>query len=122
LTISRTELTIGEETNVSVVVTNTGDVAGSYTVTFRLDGVAVSVREVHVPAHAAQTVGYDAPCKVPGVFAVDVNGQAVSFTVKAWAAPPPKAPGKDWWLIGGIIAAVIAGACWSSLSLRQRAR
>jgi hypothetical protein len=120
LAISRTEISFGEETNISVTVENTGDVAGSYVVTFKINGTPVNTHEVVVEGHATRKVSYDAPGKAPGVYSVDVNGQSASFTVKAWAELP-KPMEVDWWLVGGIIAAVVAGASWSSFAIRQRA-
>ncbi len=85
LAISRSEIHFGEETNISVVVENTGDLAGTYSVSFRIDGAVVSVREVTVAGHATQQVSLDVPGKSAGTFSVDVNGRRV---------PSPSNPGR----------------------------
>jgi hypothetical protein len=120
LVISRSEIAFGEETVISVLVENTGDVAGLYTVTFKINGATAGVRDANVAAHATQKVEYAAFGKAPGTFSVDVNGQAGSFTVKPLPAPPGQRE-VNWWIIGAIVAAVVTGAMFATGTIKRRA-
>ena len=81
-----------------------------------------------------EKVTFTASKDVAGTYSVSVDGLAGSFTVKEVAPPPapppivlpppvtPPAPAVNQWLIGGIIAAVVAAAVtvWLTV-IRSRA-
>ena len=134
LDITPAEVNIGETVTISVVVYNTGDASGSYVVTLKVDNVAVDTKEVTLAGGAGQKVTFTTSQDVAKTYSVDVYGLSGSFVVKAPAppAPPPPVPPPpvsppptapiNWWLIGGIIAGVMAVTIvvWLTV-IRQRA-
>ncbi|MBA7626871.1 hypothetical protein ES703_34329 [subsurface metagenome] len=117
LRISTGEVNIGEEVTISVSVNNTGNVAGSYEVTLKINGAVEATEEVTLNPGDSEKVTFTTAKDVAGSYSVAVNGLSGSFTVKEPVptpapppAPPPPAPEAiNWWLIGGIIAAVVVG-------------
>ncbi|MBA7466756.1 hypothetical protein ES707_01946 [subsurface metagenome] len=118
LSIAPEEVSIGENINISVRVTNTGNSSGSYTATFKINGAVEATKEVTLDAGASQKVTFTTAKDVAASYSVDVNGLSGSFTVKEEVAPaPPPAPTPtpptpakpiNWPLVGGIIAAGVA--------------
>jgi len=128
LTISPTEVDVGEKVTVSVSVANTGDLTGSYEVTLKINNVVVATEDVTLAGAASQEVTFTTVKDVAGTYAVNIDGLSGKFTVKAVLVPPPAPPPAppvppvvpppvippvvppppiNWWLIGGIIAGVI---------------
>ncbi len=128
LTISPTEVDIGEKVTITVLVANTGDLSGSYTVTLTINKVVAATKDVTLAGGASQKVTFTTAKDAADTYAVNVDGLTGSFTVKPPPAPPPVKPppvvpppvkpppvvppvvppvGINWWLIGGIIAGVI---------------
>jgi len=104
LNISPTEVEIGETVNVAVLVANTGGQSGSYRVVLKIADVAEAERQVFMNAGASQQVNFATSQDTPGLYLVDVNGLTGSFEVIEPLAPEEPV---NWWLIGGIIAAVV---------------
>jgi hypothetical protein len=112
LSISPTEVDIGETVNVTILVANTGGQSGSYQVALRINSVTVADREVALDAGASEQVGFSTARDTAGTYSVNVNGLTGTFIVKEKPAPVTPAepmPVKPiiWWLIGGIIVAVV---------------
>ena len=124
LTISPAEVNIGERITISVIVTNTGGLTDTYKVTLKIDGIAVEEKEVTLAGGVSQKVAFTTAKNIVATYIVAVNGLSGSFVVKEKVPPvveegippmppaPPPAPSPlvppvNWWLIGGIIAAVI---------------
>jgi hypothetical protein len=106
LTISPKEVDIAQTVTISVVVTNTGDLTGSYEVTLKIDDVVVETKKVTLAGGASQTVSFTTAQDVAGTYTVNVNGLSGTITVRTPRAVIPKA-GVPWWVIGAIVAAVI---------------
>jgi hypothetical protein len=112
LTISPPEVDIGETVNVTILVANTGGQSGIYQVILKINGVAEADREVAVIAGASEQVSFSIARDTAGTYSVDVNGLTGAFVVKekpvSPVTPVEPTPAKpiNWWLIGGIIAAV----------------
>jgi len=135
LIISPSEVNVGEAITISVLISNAGDAAGSYTVTLKINGVVEATKEVTLSAGISQEVTFTAVKDVAGTYAVDIDGLSGSFTVKEKPAPPPPAPppvptppapapapppaAVNWPLIGGIISGV-AGGLAIFLAIRKR--
>ncbi len=115
LSISPAEVNIGEEVNITVLVTNTGDLEGTYQVVLKINDVAIDTEDVTLAGHASQWVTFTTSKDVTGTYAVAVDGLSRTFEVTA----PTKST--SWWVIGGIIAAVIL-AIAVPVSLRRRRR
>jgi hypothetical protein len=107
------EVEVGETVNITVLVANTGGQPGGYQLTLKVnsaaetDGevaaVAEAEREVVIEANASERVSFATSKDAPGLYLVEVNGLTGSFEVK----PPLPVKPVNWWLIGGIIAAVV---------------
>lgn len=136
LTVTPDEVDIGANVTISVSVANTGDLAGSHRVTLKIDNVVVSTKYVALAGGARQKVTFTTSKDVDGTYTVNVDGLAGTFVVKAAPLPllppspspappaplPPLPTPINWWLIGGIIAAVIIiGVVVSLVVIRRRA-
>jgi hypothetical protein len=112
LVISPFEVDVGKSVTIGVLVTNTGDLSGSYEVTLKIDNVVVATKEVTLAGGTSQQVTFTTTGDIAGTYSVDVNGLTETFTVEGEVIPPvvPPAVPKaiNWRLIGGIIAGVIA--------------
>jgi len=112
LSITPTAVDIGETVNVTILVANTGGQSGNYLVILKINGVAEADKEVALDAGASGQVGFTTSKNTAGTYLVEVNGLTGSFEVKPKPAPvvtpvePTPAKPINWWLIGGIIAAV----------------
>ena len=118
LSISPTEVNIGETVTISVTVANTGTASGSYKVTLKINGVVEATKDITLNPGASEQVTLTTAKNVAGSYSVGVDGLSGSFKVKekpvlAPAAPPPPPPPPpakpptNWPLIGGIIGAVV---------------
>lgn len=114
LSVLPTEVNAGETVTISAVVTNTGQVEGSYTVTLKINGAVEATQAVTLTGGQTTTVTFEVARDVAGTYQVDVSGLTGSFAVKA---PLP------WWLwlIVGLVAAAIIGVVISWQLRRSRA-
>jgi len=143
LVIAPDEADIGEAVTVSALVTNTGDLTGSYKVTLKIDNVAVATKDVTLIGGASQKVTFTTTRDTAGTYTINVNGLSGTLVATAPPAPPAPAPAPpapapappapappapapapptavNWWLIGGIIAAVIIISLVIILVIRRR--
>ncbi|MFC2051590.1 Ig-like domain-containing protein [Chloroflexota bacterium] len=107
LSISPAEVDIGDRVTISVTVANTGNAAGGYEVTLKVNGAVVETKTATLAVGSSQQVTFTTSKNTAGTYSVDVNGLAGTFTVKTAAEEviPPKPT--NWWLIVGIIVGVI---------------
>lgn len=114
LTVSPYQAQLNQEVNISVNVANTSDTTGSYNLELKVNGITKSAREVTVATGTSQIVNFTITEEAVGRYQVEIAGLKGEFVV---AGPPSKI---NWWLIGGIIAAIIvAMAIW--MLMRRRA-
>ncbi len=106
LTVSPSQVEPGEEVTVSVTITNTGDLSGSYEVIIMIDNVVEGAEEVTLVGHTSQTVTFSVQREVIGNYSVTVDGLSESFEVGTPASLRPVVP-YNWWAIGGAIIGVI---------------
>jgi uncharacterized repeat protein (TIGR02543 family) len=110
LTISPLEVDIGEAVSVSVLVTNSGEVEGSYYVVMSVNGT-VAGTTVMTMAGGSQTVSFSTTGGEAGIYSVEVNGLEGSFTVRETLVPITSTGGfpgaVKWTLIGLAIAAFV---------------
>ena len=120
LTISPTKVYIGESVVISVVVTNTGDLTGSYEVTLKVDNILSEVKEVTLAGGTRQTVIFTTDKDITGTYTVNVNDLSGTFTVMTFEVTPPT--GLDWWvwLIVGVTAVLAIGLLLYFLWWSQR--
>ncbi len=80
LTIHPLEVMVGSSVKVTVEVANTGDAAGSHSVTLRLNGEVVETREVSLEAGGTAQVAFSLTPQEQGVYQVEVDALQGSFT------------------------------------------
>jgi len=113
LSVSPTEVEIGEAVDITILVANTGGQSGSHQVILKINGVAEADKEVILDAGASKRVSFTTSKEAAGSYSVDVNGVTGAFEVKQKpAAPfvPTPAKPNSWWLIAIIIAAAALAA------------
>ena len=103
LSISPAEVNIGESATISVLVSNTGDLAGSYVVTLKVNGTEAATEAVTLDGGASQTVTFALDRDIAGTYTIGIEDLSSTLTVRA--AEEPEGP--NWQLIGAIIASVI---------------
>jgi len=85
LTVTPDEVGIGEDVSISVVVRNSGDLTGTYTVELKVNDEVVETKHVSLGGGESVMVYMTVSEETDGVYAVDVNGLTGKFTV---TAPP----------------------------------
>ena len=112
LSISPREVDIGETVTISVLVANTGEEQGSYTVTLKVNGVVEETREITLAGGASETATFTVAEDEAGTYSVNIDGLTGSFTVREVAVPPsvvpPPAPppGINWTIWRPVIIGV----------------
>lgn len=126
LSISPTFANTGQPVTISVVVTNIGAEAGICTLTLKINGSVEATDRITLAGGESKTVTFTTRQHQAGSYSVDVNGITGSFTVEeapTSPATPPLAPTKpSWWLVGGIIAAVVMAITIPLMLRRRRSR
>ncbi len=107
LTISPAEVNVGESVTVSVIVTNTSGITGTYEVTFYLDDVNIETKEVTLAGGEGQLVTFTIAKGTAGSYMVAVDGLSGSFVVKEEPSSLPSPSPIDWSILIGVIAAVV---------------
>ncbi len=114
LTIAPEEVYTGEGVTVTVLVTNVGELAGTHQVTLKIDDLVEATEEVALDGGASREVSFSVTRELAASYAVNLAGLTGAFVVKAVPF--------NWWLIVGIIAAVIVtGLVVFSVIRRRRA-
>ena len=72
----------GDSITVSGVATNTGEVAGTYSVVLKINGVAESIEEVSLGPGASQRVAFTVTKDTPGFYQVNLEGLTGRFVVE----------------------------------------
>jgi hypothetical protein len=89
---------IGEEVAISAYVTNYGGQEGKYTAILKVNGATQATKEIILGSGQGQQIGFTLTENEPGRYTVDIGGLSGEFVTSVWT---------NWWLIGGIIAALI---------------
>ena len=135
LTISPSEIALGESVTISVDVANTGEEAGNYTVTLKIDGVVEASKEVSVAAGASQEVVFTVSKDVAKTYSVDIDGLSGTFVVEEEAPAPPAPPAPpatpspttpaqaiNWPVLWGVIGGMTAVGVTTFVLARRRAK
>ncbi len=85
--MSPTEVDTGESITISVLITNTGDLTGSYELTLKLDNITVATKDATLAGGASQTVTFTTVKDIAGTYIVNIGGLSGTFTVKPAPAP-----------------------------------
>jgi hypothetical protein len=128
LSVSPSAVYVGEAVTISVLVTNSGDAAGSYAVTLKIDGVAEETKEITLDAGVSEEVTFTTTKNMAGTYSVEVGGLRGSFMVKEQpeeTTPPPEIPEEptiNWPIIWGAMAGVlVVGVVILWIAIRRRA-
>jgi len=116
LSVTPAEVYTGEEVTISILVTNIGNLAGSYKVGLKINGVLLTFKPVTLEAGASEVASFIVAKNVAGTYEVIVDGLSDTFVVNV---PPEPTEPINWWLIGGIIAGSIALVVIMALTFRH---
>ncbi|WP_155120591.1 PGF-pre-PGF domain-containing protein [Haloprofundus marisrubri] len=75
--LAGTTASVGQATEVSATVENTGDAAGTYTVDLTANGDVVDTKEVTVPAGESEQVTFSVSFDEAGTYDLAINGEAL---------------------------------------------
>lgn len=89
ITVTPVEVYPGETVTVSVTITNTGDLTGSYDVTLEMGDLASQTEKVSLGGDKSETISFKVTPDAAGVYTADVNGLSSKFIVKE---PVPENP------------------------------
>lgn len=132
LAILPTEVNVGEDVTITVMISNTGGELGSYEATLKINGEVEITEEVDIAAGDTQQVSFTTSKNIGGTYIADVGGLTDSFVVvgiSSTTTPPPTPPAPtsppakpvNWWLIAGIAGGAIGVAVPLTIRRRQRA-
>jgi hypothetical protein len=82
LTISPTEVNIGESVTISVDIANTGDLSGSHDVTLEVNNAVIETKKITLTGHASQKVIFTTSRDKVGSYTVILDNLSGTFIVK----------------------------------------
>ena len=112
VTIFPVEVSPGEKVTVSITVSNTGDVEITYEIVLQVNDVVEDTQQLTVGAGTAEKVNFTLSKDTIGTHRVNIGDLSGSFVVREGAPSVI-----NWWLVGGIIAIVVAVATTIWLSV-----
>ena len=130
LSISPSEVDIGQSVTISALVTNTSSCLGSHSVTLKINDVVEATSELTLDAGASESVSFTVSREAAGNYSVVIDELSGSFTVTEPDTSPPAAPEDEsteaespvnWPLIGGVIAGVVVIGLIIFFVVRRRA-
>ncbi len=89
LTVTPVGVNVGESVAISVTITNTGDLEGSYEATLTINGVVVATKEVTLAGKESKEITFTTTQSVVGTYQVAIGDVSGTFVVKAVPAPTP---------------------------------
>jgi Fe-S cluster assembly iron-binding protein IscA len=116
--LSRAEVYAGEEVTISCTVSNIGDLAGDYSVEFKVDESLESAKEVTLEAGASKELIFTTTKDTVGSYTVDVAGLTFPLVVKE----PAAGGGLSWWLIVVICIPLVLITAVASIMVSNRMR
>jgi len=126
LSVSPSEVGIGETVTITVLVSNSGDLEGTYQVVLRIASEVIATRAVTLAGGASQEVIFTTAKNTAGGYRVSIDEESATFTVIPSMTPSetesdetPEPSRLNWWLIGGAIAAAMFVALLALLIRRQ---
>ncbi|MBA7603369.1 hypothetical protein ES703_10476 [subsurface metagenome] len=130
LAIDPAQTEVGEPVTISTIVQNTGDLAGSYEVTLKINDVVEATSEVTLDGGASESVTFTVDREEAGSYSVSIDGLSGSFTVTAPeeaedastdGAALEDGTSVNWPVLGGVIAAVVIIGLLIFFVVRRRA-
>ncbi len=110
LSITPKEVYTREEVTISVLVSNVGELRGTYEVILRIDRVVEATKKVTLDGGESKTVTFTVTRDVAATYFVNVNGQRGRFEVEERVVLPPLVI--PWRLIRNIITVGIIIVAW----------
>jgi len=92
LTITPGEVTAGSAVTIEVLVTNSGELSGTYDITLKIDNTIEGTERVTLASSASQKVTFTIIKSTAKTYSVSVNGQSGTFVVKTSSPPSPPTP------------------------------
>jgi hypothetical protein len=89
LTIQPSEANPGEKVNITVIITNSGDLGGTYQLVLSINGVIESTRQITLLGKTSIPVNFVVERQSAGVYQVRIDGLSSSFSIKAVASTAP---------------------------------
>jgi len=87
LSITPAEIYLGESVSIGALITNTGDLTGSYKVSLKIDDMVAQTKEVTLDGGDSEAISFNVTPAITGEFTVNINGLLGTFVVKAPEAP-----------------------------------
>ncbi|UCH42494.1 MAG: hypothetical protein JSW16_06695 [Dehalococcoidales bacterium] len=87
LTISPSQVEVGENVTISALITNTGNLSGSYEVTLEIDNVVEATEEVTLDGGASRMVYFTTAKDSAGTYTVSVSNLTGTFMVSEAGVP-----------------------------------
>lgn len=87
ITISPSEVKIGEQVTISVKITNSGDLGGTYKATLKVNNTTAETKDVVIAGGASSTVTFTTSKNVAGTYSVAIDNQTGQFIVKEAIVP-----------------------------------
>jgi len=88
LTVPSAAISIAEKAEISAKVANTGDVAGTYTVTLKINGVVAASKRVTLAGGESTSVSFTTVQGKAGDYKIELDGQTATLTVKETVLKP----------------------------------
>ncbi|MEE9520338.1 MAG: hypothetical protein V3V43_01245 [Dehalococcoidales bacterium] len=119
LSVTPPEVYTGEGVTIGSLVTNVGNIAGSYKVGLRIDDALVTFRSVTLEAGASEVATFTIAKNIAGTYTVTIDDLSETLVVSVRPEPLELI---NWWLVGGITAGFIATIIVISLTFRHPRR
>jgi hypothetical protein len=90
----------GKTIAVTVLLSNTGDLSGTYEVVMTVDGQIVNSQNIELDGNSSRLVTFTHLTSIEGQHIIAVGSLSKEFTAKA-----PQITGSTikWWLVGGFV-------------------
>lgn len=106
LSVSPLEVAAGDSVTISFDVTNTGEMAGTYTATLRINGQVDGTQDVTLEAGETKSVSFSVSKTEPATYQVEIGDIQAGELEGSFAVLEEAAV--SWSLVGGILGGVIA--------------
>ncbi|MFC2041502.1 hypothetical protein ACFLTY_04195 [Chloroflexota bacterium] len=112
LTINPKQGKLGQPVIISLEIANDGEIAGSYQLQLKIDGIVRVIKEITIAAKSRETVSFEVSNLPVGVHRVEVAGLSGNLRIVSTVVIPLK-PGVDWLMLdltigGGVFAGLLA--------------
>ena len=88
LTITPGTAGMQQTITITVLVSNTGNIAGTYLVALKIDGTTTAVQQLPLNSGTSRTVVFTTSQDTPGTYQVEIDNLSGSFTVGTTSLPP----------------------------------